>query len=149
MVPFLDVSTATPTHPFVILAFLSHLQGQLPNDVDLEPIVDESILYAMIGCVSPKVVLALYILSFAPLAPFSAEHTPVTAMRLIALAYSTGRDLGLDEAIERALGLEWGISDSQMEMVLLVRSVLLVRGEDAYPPVDCCSEQVQPVSLQQ
>jgi hypothetical protein len=124
MVPFSDVNTPTPTHPFIILAFLTHLQGQLPNDVDLEPMVDESILYAMTGCVSPKVVLALYILSFAPLAPSSAEHTPVTAMRLIALAYSTGRDLGLDEAIERAINLEWGISDSQMEMVLLVRAAI-------------------------
>lgn len=79
------------------LAILMHVPGLCPPEAErqLALMVDESVLYGMAGALTRDVVLALLVLSMAPL-PFSADlHMPVAPIRLISLAYEYSRSLGL------------------------------------------------------
>ncbi|ORY23798.1 hypothetical protein BCR39DRAFT_548503 [Naematelia encephala] len=124
MLPFLDVTVSAPRHPFVILAILAHLPDHIPEDIDIDPIIDESILYALTGAVSGHVVLALFILSLAPVTRHSASHTPVTALRFISLAYSIGCDIGFDERARSLAETETIYPRENLETVLLWSAVV-------------------------
>lgn len=104
--PFLAVSTPVPVHGFVVLAALHHVQSEY--SVALEPLLNESILLAMSGAASVDVMLALLILSLAPILPEKAADetdAPCTpsAFRLIALAYSMGQSLGFESMAEAVI----------------------------------------------
>lgn len=95
LAPFLLISTPLPSHPFVRLAVLVHT----PQQSDLFPLIEESVLTVNAGAVGPDVPLALLILSLAP-NPSDRHRASLTAIRLIALAHSIGQMLGWDAMSE-------------------------------------------------
>ncbi|WWD21802.1 hypothetical protein CI109_106290 [Kwoniella shandongensis] len=102
LIPFLLTSSPLPKHPFVIVAALAFIPNVIPPD-DIG-IIDESMMYAMSGTTSVDVILALYILSFAPFQASSEWHIPITPLRLVSLAWTMGKDLGLELKWRRELG---------------------------------------------
>jgi hypothetical protein len=108
--PFLAVATPVPAHGFVVTAALHHVPSE--HSAALEPLLNESILLAMSSAASVDVMLALLILSLAPLPPdlggahdtakAPAPCTP-SAYRLISLAYQMGQSLGYETMGEAAL----------------------------------------------
>ena len=117
---FLDVSTPPPTHPFVVLSILSHVEDSLLPICDVDLLVDESILYCMAGGGCAEAMLALFILSHSPWSQRNAEHVPANVMRVISLAHSIGVDLGLDRIAESVLRRAEHATEEQLEKVLLV-----------------------------
>ncbi|KAK8847713.1 hypothetical protein IAR55_005572 [Kwoniella newhampshirensis] len=104
LIPFLLTSSPLPKHPFVVIAALSFIPEALSaNDVG---IIEESVLYAMTGTTSVDAMLALYILSFASFGPSSEFHIPLTPLRLVSLAWTLGKDLGLELKARRILSTD-------------------------------------------
>lgn len=99
LAPFLSITTPAPTHNFVILAVLHHVPAYSTSK--LAPLVNESIITALSGNISLDVILALLILSVAPVVP-SRKRAP-SPLRLISLAYQSGRDLGIDGKVDSFL----------------------------------------------
>jgi hypothetical protein len=119
MAPFLLASTSTPHHPFLRTAILSHVPEACPPNHHI--LVDESILFSLTGSLSEDAMLALFILSLAPLHATSSHHVPSTPLRLISLAYQFGQSMGLESRIRANIRWKRVYDD---EAVLI--SVLLV-----------------------
>lgn len=121
MAPFLLASTSTPHHPFLRTAILSHVSEACPLNHNI--LVDESILFAMTGSLSEDAMLALFILSLAPLHASSSHHVPPTPLRLISLAYQFGQSMGLETRTRSRIrrGLDFS-DEAALISALLVRS---------------------------
>jgi hypothetical protein len=121
---FLLASSPTHIHPFVFLAYLHHAIEV--DRIHLADALDESLIYLLSGAVSPDVMLALLILSLAPVQPVSNGRNRPSAWHLITLAYNVGIGLGLDykvaEDIKRGdLCERW--ARHKMELAQLVSRV--------------------------
>ncbi|ORY24448.1 hypothetical protein BCR39DRAFT_546624 [Naematelia encephala] len=124
--PFLLASTPVPSHPFIILAVLHHVQSMYHPD--FANMVDESLLLAMSGVNNIDVILALLILALAPEPPVVSPRTRPSALRLIAMAYQLGIGLGLDAisiaALRTPQNLVEPFSISQFDLVHLWAAVI-------------------------
>ena len=119
----LFASTPTPTHPFVVLAFLSHIPTIFTPRFQL--LVEESILYALTDAATLDALFALYLLALAPAQSLSPDRPGMDASRLIGIAYNIGLGLGLESRSERLMkGDATRILDigwrKQLDEVLLV-----------------------------
>lgn len=82
------------------------------------------------GSVSVDVLLALFIMSLAPL-PVDCSKAPVTSLRYIALAYSLGQTMGPDTAAHFNLGSSrllhepWADSLSELLLVSTAKCLLI------------------------
>ncbi|RXK37327.1 hypothetical protein M231_05393 [Tremella mesenterica] len=98
--PFLDITSNSPKHPFVLLSILVYMRHL--HDLDLSQIIDQSLQHVSRGAISIDVILALLILSLTPL-DTSLPRLQPTAFRLISLAFSIGMDMGLEQRSESGL----------------------------------------------
>jgi hypothetical protein len=90
--PFLISSTPTPTHPFVVLAILTHVPSIAGKHI--YPLVEESVAHVGAGAVGDDVLLALLILALQPDHP--DQPTGWSPLRTIAMAYQVGKNAGLE-----------------------------------------------------
>lgn len=97
--PFLLSSTPTPSHPFVILAILTHIPGF--TSPETHALIDESVFHACEGAVDDEVLLALLILS---LQPFTSDRlSSWSPVRLISMAYDIGRSKGMESLVRSSI----------------------------------------------
>lgn len=92
LAPFLVSSTPTPSHPFVVLAILTHIPviaGSL-----VAPLVEESVRHVFSGAVGQEVMLAFLILALRPSRP--DQMGGPSPLRLLSTAYEIGKSLGLE-----------------------------------------------------
>jgi hypothetical protein len=119
LAPFLLTATPSPSHPFVVAAFLSHLRAF--NTTPLHHLINESIAHAMRGAVDADVILALMLLAVAPCSPIVPSP-----MRSIALAYEVGLALGYASNQQSALALGLDLAEpwwrAKLDEMLLVSS---------------------------
>lgn len=99
------------------------------------------------GSVSVDVLLALFIMSLAPL-PVDCWKAPVTSLRYISLAYSLGQSMGLDTAAQINIASPWLVheswADSLSELLLVSTAIslldsLLVSGKPFGTATQCRS----------
>jgi hypothetical protein len=117
---YLLSSTSTPAHPFVALAVLSHTS---PSST-ITALVEESVLMIAAGANNESIILALLILSLSPLGE-EADRAPLTAFRLVSMAYQSGQALGLEVDTVNLLKrdkhrLTQGHWEATLERVLIV-----------------------------
>lgn len=110
-----------------------HVPSFLPPESDHELLlmVDESVLRSLSGAVDKDVVIALYILSVAPMPLSSDWHVPITPLRLISLAYGFAQDIGLGYCLETARVDTNGIFETSRSRRITdsVEDQLLVRND--------------------
>jgi hypothetical protein len=131
LISWINSTTPPPKHPFIVTAMLHHVPTY--QRLNLIELVDESVLLAMKGGGSIEVVMALLILSLAPLIPDTSEsavRTRLSPMRCISLAYRMGQEIGLEtelcQTVREAPDLaspEWAAEYERLELVSLLLAV--------------------------
>lgn len=127
---WLSTATATPTHPFLILAIMHHLPPFASSCPQLSDLVDESLLLVLRGETGLEVMMALLVMALAPPIMLESEVERAhilkprpSSLRFITMAYEMGRDMGLHikahhTARSTSLGdLEWRDALHQLEVV--------------------------------
>ncbi|KIY49759.1 hypothetical protein FISHEDRAFT_72391 [Fistulina hepatica ATCC 64428] len=100
---YLSTTTATPTHPFLVLAILIyHVSTPVGKEVlgeitahRLDDMLDQSILFALGTVASTFTMTAFYILSMLPGFDTRRSKAKLSAVKMISLAYDTGVALGI------------------------------------------------------